>query len=285
MKLTERLVEPGLFACASSSVLIILLIVLFIISEGMPALSRAGPVSFITGSTWNVQYDVYGILPMIVGTLVVTALSLAIGVPLGVGCAILLAEVSPPWARDILKPAIETLAAIPSVVYGFFGLVLVVPFIMAAFGGPGVSVLACGIVLAVMVLPTIISVSEDALRAVPREYREGAIAIGATPWQTIAGIVVPAAKSGIIAGIILAMGRSIGETMAVLMVGGSVVSIPGSVLDPVAPMTAIIALEFSYASGEHLSALYAIGIVLLATIMLLNGVVYVVGRRGRGEGA
>lgn len=284
MKLKEKLVESSLFVCALSSILIILLIILFIINEGLPVASQVGILEFITGSEWNVNYNIYGIFPMIVGTLIVTLLSLIIGVPLGVGCAILLAEIAPFWVRNILKPAIETLAGIPSVVYGFFGLVVIVPFIMYNLGGPGVSVLACGIVLAIMILPTIISVSEDSLRSVPRDYREGAIAIGATPWQTISGIVVPAARSGIIAGIILAMGRSIGETMAVLMVGGSVVSIPTSILDPVAPMTAVIALEFGYASGGHLVALYAIGIVLLFIVMLLNAIVYIVNKQSLREG-
>jgi phosphate transport system permease protein len=281
MDYKEKLVQSSLFVCALSSVLIILLIILFIINEGLPVISQVGIINFITGSEWNVSYNIYGILPMIVGTIVVTLLSLVIGVPLGLGCAILLAEIAPIWARNILKPAIETLAGIPSVVYGFFGLVVIVPLIVAQFGGAGVSVLACGIVLAIMILPTIISVSEDALRSVPHEYREGAIAIGATPWQTITGIVVPAARSGIVAAVILAMGRSIGETMAVLMVSGSVVAIPQSILSPVAPMTAIIALEFGYASGEHLTALYAIGIALLIIIMLLNAIVYIVNSRSR----
>ncbi|AFD00713.1 phosphate ABC transporter membrane protein 1, PhoT family [Methanocella conradii HZ254] len=279
MHVKEKIVQSSLFICALSSIAIILLIIFFIINEGLPAISRRGILDFILGGEWNATYSVYGILPMIVGTLAVTLLSLLISVPLGVGCAILLAEIAPPWARDIIKPAIGTLAGIPSVIYGFFGLVVIVPWIVAQFGGTGVSVLACGIVLAIMVLPTIISVSEDALRSVPREYREGAIAIGATPWQTVTGIVVPAASSGIVASIILAMGRAIGETMAVLMVGGSVVAIPDSIFSPVAPMTAVIALEFSYASGEHLSALYAIGIVLLLIIMLLNSVIHVMNSR------
>ncbi|WP_174590030.1 phosphate ABC transporter permease subunit PstC [Methanocella conradii] len=279
MHVKEKIVQSSLFICALSSIAIILLIIFFIINEGLPAISRRGILDFILGGEWNATYSVYGILPMIVGTLAVTLLSLLISVPLGVGCAILLAEIAPQWARDIIKPAIGTLAGIPSVVYGFFGLVVIVPWIVAQFGGTGVSVLACGIVLAIMVLPTIISVSEDALRSVPREYREGAIAIGATPWQTVTGIVVPAASSGIVASIILAMGRAIGETMAVLMVGGSVVAIPDSIFSPVAPMTAVIALEFSYASGEHLSALYAIGIVLLLIIMLLNSAIHVMNSR------
>jgi phosphate transport system permease protein len=211
---------------------------------------------------------------MIVGTLVITALALILGLPLGLGCAILLSEVAPQWSRNILKPAIETLAGIPSVVYGFFGLIVIVPFIMNNLGGSGLSVLACGIVLAIMILPTIISISEDAIRSVPREYREGALAIGATKWQMIIGIVVPAARSGILASAILGMGRAIGETMAVWMVSGNTVAIPTSLLSRVAPMTAAIALEWNYASGDHRTALFAIGIVLLVVIMLLNLVVY-----------
>jgi phosphate transport system permease protein len=281
MNYKEKLVQSSLFVCALSSVLIILLIILFIINEGLPVISQIGIVNFIMGTQWNVNYNIYGILPFIIGTILVTILSLILSLPLALGCAILLAEIAPLRVRNILKPAIETLAGIPSVVYGFFGLVIIVPFIMYHFGGAGTSVLACGIVLAIMIMPTIISVSEDALRAVPHEYREGAIAIGATPWQTITGIVVPSARSGIVASVILAMGRSIGETMAVLMVGGTVLAIPTSILSGVAPMTAVIALDFGYASGEHLTALYAIGIVLLVFIMALNAMVYIVNSRSR----
>lgn len=284
MKLREKLVEMSLLICALSSVLFIAIILLFIVQEGLPVLMQVGPVEFITGTNWNPGYNLYGILPMIVGTLVVTALSLALGLPLGLGCAVLLAEIAPMWARNILKPAIETLAGIPSVVYGFFGLVIIVPFIMNNLGGPGTSALACGIVLAIMILPTIISVSEDAIRAVPREYREGSLAIGATQWQMIRGMVVPAARSGILAAAILAMGRSIGETMAVLMVSGYAPIIPASLLSPVAPMTAAIAGEFGYASGEHRSALFAIGIVLMLIIMVLNMIVYVSNKKKVYEG-
>lgn len=279
MKTMEKLIESSLIACALSSVLAIVLIILFIINEGLPILLSQGPVNFITGSNWMPQYNIYGIFPFIVGTLVVTILSLVLGLPLGLGCAILLSEIAPIWVRNILKPTIETLAGIPSVVYGFFGLIVIVPFITGTFGGTGMSVLACGIVLAIMILPTIISVSEDALRSVPREYREGALAIGATQWQTIVGIVVPAAMSGIVTSAVLAMGRSIGETMAVLMVGGSVGIIPSSILSPVEPMTAVIALEWGYASGDHRTALFAVGIVLLALIMFMNLLVYAANKK------
>jgi phosphate transport system permease protein len=280
MKYTEKIVEGSLLLTALSSILIILLILLFIVNEGLPILSKVGIVDFITGSVWQPAPSggTYGIFPLIIGTLAITALSLVLGLPLGLGCAILLSEVAPQWSRDILKPAIQTLAGIPSVVYGFFGLILIVPFIMNNLGGSGVSVLACGIVLAIMILPTIISISEDALRSVPREYREGSLAIGATKWQMIVGIVVPAARSGILASAILGMGRAIGETMAVWMVSGNTRAIPTSLLSPVAPMASSIALEWNYASGDHRTALFAIGIVLLAIIMLLNLIVYMTGK-------
>lgn len=276
----------SLFGCALSSILIIAIIFIFIVNEGLPVISRVGLVNFLTGTTWNSDYNIYGILPMILGTLIVTALSLLLGLPLGLGCAILLAEIAPMSVRNILKPTIETLAGIPSVVYGFFGLIILVPIIMN-LGPPhaGTSVLACGIVLAIMILPTIISVSEDAIRAVPREYREGSLAIGATKWQMIYGMVVPAARSGIIAGAILAMGRSIGETMAVLMVGcGSPSVIPTSILSPVATMTAVIAGDFGYATAEHRAALFAIGIVLMVIIMALNLIVYMANKKKMYEG-
>jgi phosphate transport system permease protein len=281
----EKIIEIGLLACALSSVLAIALIMLFIINEGLPMLLREGLIGFILGSSWLPSYDTYGIFPFIVGTLAVTALSLILGLPPGLGCAILLSEIAPGWTRNVLKPAIETLAGIPSVVYGFFGIIVIVPFITNTFGGPGMSVLACGIVLAIMILPTIISVSEDSLRAVPQEYREGALAIGATKWQMITGIVVPAAMSGIVTATVLAMGRSIGETIAVLMVGGSVGLIPSSILSPVEPLTAVIALEWGYASGDHRTALFAVGIVLLAMIMFLNLVVYLANRKKMTERA
>lgn len=284
MRLNEKLVEMSLLTCALSCVLIIVLIIIFIINEGFPIITKVGLVNFITGSTWMPGYNIYGIWPMIVGTLVITVLSLVLGLPLGLGCAILLSEIAPIWVRNILKPTIETLAGIPSVVYGFFGMIIIVPFITNTFGGTGSSVLACGIVLAIMILPTIISVSEDSIRSVPREYREGSLAIGATKWQMIYGVVVPTARSGIVAAIVLAMGRSIGETMAVLMVGGGTPIIPTSLLSPVAPMTATIALEFGYASGDHETALFAMGIVLLFIIMVLNLIVYIANKKKVAEG-
>jgi len=293
-RVIEKIIESSLLLCALSCILTIFLIILFIITQGMPIILKEGPVDFITGTTWDPYNDIYQILPMIIGTFVVTLLSLIIAIPLGLGCAMLIAEVAPYQVRGIIRPAIETLAAIPSIIYGLFGLIVLVPFIrdyivpfaqdyvawipvvggLVGAKGNGFGVLAAGVILAVMILPTIISVSEDSLRAVPRELREGSLAIGATKWQMITGIVTPAALSGIIAGVVLGMGRAIGETMAVLMVAGNSPIIPTSLLSMTRPMTSAIVLEWNYATGDHQVALFAIGIVLLFVIMILNLIIY-----------
>jgi phosphate ABC transporter permease protein PstC len=207
---------------------------------------------------------------MILGSLWVTLGALVVGVPLGLGCAVFLTEFVPSKVRMILKPTIELLAGIPSVVYGFIGVIILVPFIRNVFGGPGLSVAAASIVLAIMILPTIISISIDAILAVPKTYREGSLALGATRWQTITGVVLIAARSGIVASIILGMGRAIGETMAVIMVAGNTVQAPHSILAPVRTLTANIALEMGFATGDHRSALFATGVVLFIVVMALN---------------
>jgi phosphate ABC transporter permease protein PstC len=195
---------------------------------------------------------------------------LVIGVPFGLACAIFLTEFSSKRLRRIIKPIIELLAGIPSVVYGFMGVVILIPFIRETLGGPGLSVLAASIILGIMILPTIISISIDSLQAVPPAYREGSIALGATRWQTTRMVLIPAARSGIIASIILGMGRAIGETMAVIMIAGNAIDIPHSILDPVRTLTSNIALEMGYASGEHRQALFATGVILFIIIMVLN---------------
>jgi phosphate transport system permease protein len=271
----ERLIELFLLICAISSVLVIFLIILFIFSEGLPFLVKAGP-SFLTNNIWrptdNFADGQWGAFPIIIGSLIVTLGAIGIGMPLGVACAVFLAELSPPYMRRVLIPSINALAGVPSVIYGFFGLVVIVPLIRDQFGGFGTSVLACWIILAIMILPTIISVSHDSIRAVPREYKEGSLALGATHWQTIRNVIVPAASSGIAASVILGMGRAIGETMAVLMIAGNAVRIPESVASPVSTLTAQIALEMSYASGAHREALFAMGIILFIVIIILTGV-------------
>ena len=266
----ERIAEAVLTVVAASSVAILGLIIVFIFREGAPALSKVGVIEFITGRSWIPSKGVFGILPMIAGSAAVTAGALVIGVPLGLGTAVYLSEFASDQVSRVLKPAVELLAGIPSVVFGFIGLTVVVPLIRDYLGGPGFSVLASSVVLGIMVLPTMTSITYDALRAVPKAYREGMIAVGATPWQTVRMVVLPAAKSGILAAAVLSMGRAVGETMAVVMVAGNATIFPTSVLDPVRTMTSNIALEMGYAAGLHRSALFATGVVLFVVIGILN---------------
>jgi phosphate transport system permease protein len=283
-RLPDRVVERGLLMLAMSSLAILAIITIFIFREGAPLILKVGPANFF-GTEWNPIAGKFGIALLVVGSLVVTAGALLIGVPLGLACAIVLAEMAPPRVRALLKPAIEILAGIPSVVYGFMGIVVLMPWIRAHLGGPGASALAGSIILGVMVLPTIIGISVDALGAVPRSYREGSIALGATQWQTIWRVVLPAARSGLVAAVILGVGRAVGETMAVIMVAGNSVQMPGTPLDPVRTLTANIALEMGYAAGDHRAALFATGIVLFLIIMVLNSAANLArGRQGRRPG-
>lgn len=268
-RLSEFLIEKGLFITAIFSIVIILLIILFILSEGLPAFEDYGFFNFLFGMTWAPSDGQFGVFAMIIGSIYVTLLSLLMAVPLSLLCAIFMAEVAPPSVRRILKPAIETLSGIPSVVYGFFGLIVLVPIIRTNFGGTGFSLFTASLILTVMVLPTIITISQDSLRAVPHEYREASFGLGATNWQTIRHIIFPAALPGIITAIILGMGRAIGETLAVIMVAGNVVQIPGSIFDPVRTLTANIALEMGYATGLHYNALFGTAIVLFLIIIIL----------------
>lgn len=268
-RLGEFLVEKGLFIMAISSVVIILLIVIFIFSEGLPAIESYGFLNFIFGSTWDPSSGQYGILPMIVGSISITALALLFSVPLSLLCAIFMAEIAPLTMRKTLKPVIETLAGIPSVVYGFFGLMVLVPLMRTYFGGTGFSMLTASIILTIMILPTIISVSEDSIRSVPYEYKEASLALGATHWQTIKNVIFPAAVPGVITAIILGMGRAIGETLAVIMVAGNVAQFPSSIMDPVRALTSNIAIEMGYATGIHYSALFTTAIVLFLIIIIL----------------
>ena len=265
----EFLVEKGLLITALSSIIIILLIILFVLIQGFPSIQNIGFFNMLFGTTWNPDANQYGILPMVVGSLGITALALLFAVPLSLLCSIFMAEVAPKTMRRFLKPVIETLAGIPSVVYGFFGLVVLVPIMRVYFGGSGFSMLTASLILTVMIMPTIISISEDSLRTVPHEYKEASMALGATHWQTIKNVVFPAAIPGIITAIILGMGRAIGETLAVIMVAGNVAQFPGSILDPVRALTSNIAIEMGYATGIHYSALFATAIILFLIIMIL----------------
>lgn len=268
-KTNEFLVEKGLLITAISSIIIIILIILFIFVEGYPAMQSYGVFNFIFGMNWSPSDGQFGVFPMIIGSLAITGLSLLMAVPLGIFCAIFLAEVAPHSMRKILKPTIQTLAGIPSVVYGFFGLIILVPFMRVHFGGTGFSMLTASIILTVMVLPIIVSVSEDALRSVPYEYKEASLALGSTHWQTIKNVIFPAAIPGVITSVILGMGRAIGETLAIIMVAGNVVQIPSSIFDPVRALTSNIAIEMGYATGIHYNALFATGIVLFLMIIIL----------------
>lgn len=282
MRAPDKLVERALALLALSSIAILASITLFILREGAPLVYQVGLANFLS-TDWHPSAGRYGITLMIVGSALVTAGALIFGVPLGVGCAIVLGEMAPARLRQVLKPAIEILAGIPSVVYGFMGIVLVLPFIRQHFGGPGASGLAAAVILGVMILPTIIAISLDALQAVPRSYREGSLAMGATEWQTIWRVVLPGARSGLVAAVILGMGRAVGETMAVVMVAGNAVQLPHSPLDPVRTLTANLALEMGYAAGDHRSALFATGIVLFLVIVVLNGAAGLARSRVRGS--
>lgn len=277
--LVERAITRGLALVAFSSISILALITLFIFREGVPVVQAVGVVDFLAGVRWAPGAGSFGILPMILGSLWVTLGALVIGVPLGVACAVFLVELAPPIVAAGLRPAIQLLAGIPSVIYGFWGLTVIVPMIRTYIGGPGLSILAGAIILGIMILPTVITISEDSLRALPRSYKEASLSLGATHWQTIWRVMLPAARSGVVAAAVLGMGRAVGETMAVIMVLGNAVHIPDSLLDPARTLTTNIGIEMAYASGAHREALFATGIVLFIIIMVLTGSANIITRR------
>ncbi len=280
MKLiSEKGVQRILLGTAFSAISALLLIALFILSEGLPFIFKYGIKDFLFSSEWQPQANKFGIFPMITASIWVTLGAMLVGAPLGVAGALFLSEYANKTVMKIIKPTIELLAAIPSVVYGFIGVIVLAPIIREYLGGPGLSLLAGSIVLGIMILPTIISISIDSIMAVPNSYREGSLALGATTWQTIHMVTIKAAKSGIIASIILGLGRAIGETMAVIMVAGNSVNIPNSALDSVRTLTANIALEMSYATGMHRQALFATGVVLFVIIIILNSIASVAIRK------
>ncbi|MBP7794244.1 MAG: phosphate ABC transporter permease subunit PstC [Candidatus Saccharicenans sp.] len=282
-KPNDRLIRLSLLTVALTAITVLAVITIFIFEQGLPVMVKYGLKNFLFGQDWYPSEKSFGLLPMIVGSLLVTLGALLIGVPLGLASAIFLTEFSSRRLSRFLKPVFELLAGIPSVVYGFLGLMFLVPFIRENLGGPGLSVLAASIILGIMILPTIISISIDSIRAVPDSYREGSIALGATKWQTVRMVVLPAARSGLVAGIILGMGRAIGETMAVIMVAGNAADLPASWLAPVRTLTSNIALEMAYASGEHRQALFATGVVLFVIIMILNFLANLAARKQSGR--
>jgi len=269
-RFNEWVIERLLIVAAMVSVVIIAFIIFIIFRTGLPLIADEGVLNFITGMQWRPGAGTFGILPMIVGSLLVTLLALLICVPLGILTATFLAEVASDGVRKLLRPVIELLHGIPSVVYGFVGLIVLVPFIRAHLAPPGFSMLAGAVVLAIMALPTVITISEDAIKAVPYSYREASFSLGATHWQTIRHVLLPVARSGILAGVVLGAGRAIGETMAAIMVLGNIPAIPDSVLKPIRTLTANIAMEMAYAPhGPHRQALFATGIVLFVAISIL----------------
>ncbi len=280
-KLTERVTAALFLTCAGIAVLAVALISLFIFLRGGPVIAEIGLGKFLFGTTWQPSADIYGIWPMIVASILSGLMAVTLGAAIGLLTAVFLVEIATgPW-QSLLRPAIDLLAGVPSVVYGFFGLTTVVPLIRVLFGGPGNSLLAAVIILTIMVLPTITSIAVEALKAVPNDYREASLALGATKMQTIFRVLFPAARPGILAGVLLGTGRAIGETMAVLLVAGNRPRLPSSLIDPVRTLTGNIAYEMAYASGMHQDALFATGVVLFIFIMLLNLLVRFVVRERR----
>ena len=263
------------FVCALASIAAVVLICLFLFANGIPAMKEIGLLNFLTGAKWKPGNDIYGILPMILGSIYITAGAVVIGVPVGLLTAIFMAFYCPKKLYGLLKPCTELLAGIPSIVYGFFGMVVIVPCIRtvaALFGADisGSSILAASVLLGIMILPTVIGVSEAALRAVPSAYYEGAVAMGARHERAIFTVMLPAAKSGVLAGVVLGIGRAIGETMAVIMVAGNQPRLTGNMLMGIRTMTANIVIEMGYATGLHREALIATGVVLFVFILIIN---------------
>lgn len=268
-----------LAACVS--ILAVVLICVFLFANGIPGMSKIGIFNFLSGKLWRPGNDIYGILPMILGSVYVTAGALVIGVPTGIITAIFMSRFASKKIVKVMKQAVALLAGIPSVVYGFFGLVVIVPLIRDIFGGNGTSMLAASIILGIMILPTIISISVPALDAVPNSYYEGALALGATHERSVFRVVLPAAKSGVTASVVLGVGRAIGEAMAVMMVAGNQPRMPKGLLQGVRTLTSNIVMEMGYAADLHREALIATGVVLFVFILIINLLFAILKRRAK----
>nr|MBO2493512.1 phosphate ABC transporter permease subunit PstC [Clostridia bacterium] len=269
-KYKEKVMQMVFLIAACTSILAVALICVFLFANGIPAMAEIGALDFLLGKKWRPSNDIYGILPMILGSIYVTAGAIIIGVPIGILTAVYMAKFCPKYIYRFLKPAVDLLAGIPSVVYGFFGLVVLVPLVRDNFGGDGSSILTASILLGIMILPTVVSVSESAIRAVPESYYQGGLALGATHEQSVFFITLPAAISGIMAGVVLAIGRAIGETMAVIMVAGNQARMPAGLLKGIRTLTANIVIEMGYAADLHRGALIATGVVLFVFILIIN---------------
>ena len=271
--LLEKVMKLLFLIAACFSIIAVLLICFFLFANGIPAMGEIGLFKFLSGVNWKPGNNIYGILPMILGSIYVTAGALVIGVPIGLLTAVFLARFCPKGIYRVVKPAVSLMAGIPSVVYGFFGMCVIVPMIRPLaekFQGDSYSMLTASILLGLMILPTIVEVTESSLRAVPDSYYEASLALGATHERSVYCAVFPAAKSGIMAGIVLGVGRAIGETMAVIMIAGNQPRVPDSIFDGVRTLTANIVIEMGYASGLHRQALIATGVVLFVFILILN---------------
>lgn len=275
----ERLMHAVFAGTACISIAAVALICCFLFANGLPALLEIGLPEFLSGTQWQPGRDLYGILPMILGSLYVTAGALLIGVPIGVLTAVFLAKYCPPKLYKLFKPAVDLMAGIPSVVYGFFGLVVLVPLVRDSLGGRGMSLLTAALLLGIMILPTVIGVAESSIRAVPQSYYEGGLALGASHSRSVFFTVLPAAKSGILAALVLAVGRAVGETMAVKMVAGNQPILPEALTDGLRTMTANIVLEMGYAADLHRGALIATAVVLFAFILGINLLFFLLKRR------
>ena len=269
-KVKEKGMEIVFIITACVSVLAVALICIFLFANGLPAIFKIGAGNFLLGKKWLPSSGEYGIFPMIIGSLYITAGAVITGVPVGIFTAVFMAKFCPKKLYKIIKPAVDLLAGIPSVIYGFFGIVVLVPLVRNNFDSNGLSILTASLLLGIMILPTIIGVSEAALRAVPESYYEGALALGATHERSIFMVVLPAAKSAVFAGVILGIGRAIGETMAVIMVAGGQARIPDSILQGVRTLTVNIVMEIGYATDLHREALIATGVVLFVFILIIN---------------
>lgn len=273
-KVKEKGMEFVFMLCACVSILAVALICIFLFANGVPAMAKIGFGKFLLGRTWQAGNGLFGIFPMIIGSIYVTAGAIIIGVPIGILAAVFLARFCPKPLYRIMKPGVELLAGIPSVVYGFFGLMIIVPWVRDTFrpyyGGNGLSLFSAALLLGIMILPTIISISESAIRAVPDKYYQGALALGATHERSVFRTVVPAAKSGIMAGIVLGIGRAFGETMAVIMIAGNQAWIPDNMFQGIRTLTANIVMEMGYAQDLHREALIATGVVLFVFILIIN---------------
>ena len=268
--LSEKVMRIIFMLSATVSILAVIVICYFLAGQGLPAMVEIGVSDFLTGTLWKPLEGHFGIFPMIVGSIYVTAGAIILGVPVGLLCAIFMAKFCPRRLYSVLKPAVDLLAGIPSIVYGFFALMVIVPVVQELTGTSGKGILTASIMLAIMILPTIVSVSEASIRAVPESYYEGSLALGATHERSVFFATVPAAKSGIMAGVILGVGRAIGETMAVSMVAGNQSILPDSILSGVRTMTANVIIEMGYAEGLHREALIATAVVLFVFILIIN---------------